>query len=429
MRLWFVKIGEPWPTDDTATRLNRTGIMAQQYARGGDDVVWISDVFDHNKKAQRFDQAVCLTPEPRLTVMGLYGPGYPRNVSLRRFGHHSTIAAAFRSKAADLEKPDVIVASCIPLELALECVRYGRAHRVPVVVDIRDMWPDAWISVMHPALRPAAGIAILPYRNMLREIVREATALCGITQDALDWGLRHAGREQGPQDKVLPLAYAPPPMPAQAVQDAERFWTSLGVDGEADRLTACFIGTFTKRVEFDTIIEAARRLEPELRRKILFVFCGSGELDQELRERTKDLGCFLFPGWLDAVQLAVLMRRAQIGLLPYPSDPDFMRSLPNKVFDYLAGALPILTCLKGNVEKLIGAHGCGWMYGNGDPDGFNEVLRHLVAEPSAVTAAGERAHAASLEFDATQLYSDFRSHLLTLCDIEAPDKSRIMAHS
>lgn len=414
MRLWLVKIGEPWPSDGPAIRLNRTGIMAQQYARAGDDVVWISDVFDHYKKTQRFNEAVSLPLEAGLTVVGLHGPGYPRNVSLRRFRHHGKIAAAFRKMAPGLEKPDVIVTSCIPLELALQCVRFGRANRIPVVVDIRDMWPDAWVGVFPRALRPLAEVAALPYRRMLHELLRDATALCALTKDALEWGLHNARRERKPQDRVLPLAYTPPPMSEAAVADAERFWTGLGVDEKAGRLTMCYIGTFTKKVEFNTIIEAAQLLEPELRRKILFVFCGSGELEQDLRERTKNLGCFLFPGWLDAVQLSVLVRRAQIGLLPYPSDADLVRSLPNKVFDYMAGSLPILTCLKGNAENLIAAHGSGWIYGNRDAQGLCAILRKLIPEPEAVAAASENARAASSKFDAVTLYGEFRQLLLSL---------------
>ena len=411
-KLWLVKIGEPWPTDNPAPRLNRTGVMAQLYANHGDEVTWINDVFDHNAKAQRFNERVSITPQARLQIIGLRGPGYPRNVSLRRFIHHGRIAAEFKKISSQLPRPDLILTSVIPLELMVEAVRFGRSNDIPVIVDVRDMWPDAWLDVIPIGLRGIARSLFRRYYRMLEEGLRGASAICALSSEALDWALVHSKRAKRSLDSVLPLAYLPPEISPAQRSAAAAFWDGLGVNEKSEgRLRICFIGTFTKRVEFSTIIEAAKLLDVKTRERIQFVFCGSGELDYQLRQATKALDCFLFPGWVEAAKLAVLLERVQIGILPYPSDSDFRRSIPNKVFDYLNGGLPILTCLRGAVEALVTQSGSGWMYENGSPASLCDVIHRLMEDPSSISAASQNAHRVANEFDATTLYLEYRNRL------------------
>jgi glycosyltransferase involved in cell wall biosynthesis len=411
MRIWLITIGEPWPTDGENPRLLRTGVMAQQYARAGDEVVWFNGTFDHYQKAHRYECDTTIITEPRLTLVGLYGRPYHRNVSLARILHHRDVRAAFCRQARRLPKPDVIVVSMPPLELSLAAVRYGQAHGVPVVVDIRDLWPDIWLEVAPKPFQGAARLALQPYYRMLRISVDLSSALTGVSDHAVEWGLAHATRPRHALDGVLPLAYEPPVLAPQAVAEAERFWSERGIEGRPDRLTLCYFGNISRRYEFDTVFDAAEQLPEAWRDKILFVLCGQGERDSELRKRAARCASIVMPGWIDAAQIEVLKQRSQIGLLPYPSSDDYVRLMPNKVFDYLTGGLPILTCLRGATGELIEREGCGWMYENNAPDTLARILVELAQDPVRVRRAAQESMRVARLFSAAEVYGKFRERL------------------
>lgn len=415
MRLWLVTIGEPWPSDELNVRLHRTGIIAHQYAQMGDEVVWFNETFDHFTRCQRGEERKHGAKSPGLEILGLNGRGYRRSVSPSRMLHHGDVARDFRSRLNGYSRPDAIVASLTPLELSREAVRYGKKNNVPVVVDIRDLWPEIWIDLLPALTRPLARVALGPYFAMLREIVDGSSALCGISEEAVDWALSHGTRPRNDFDGALPLAYEPPELSAAELTAAEAFWSAHGIERDERKLTICFFGSMSNRIELDTIIQAVERAPESVLENVRLVFCGRGEAEGKLAALARKYSMVCFPGWVNAAQIEVLKRRSDIGLLPYPSTMDFTRSIPNKVFDYLAGGLPVLTCLRGVVEKLIAEKSCGWMYRNNAPDSFLDAIAMLVENRDSVAKAAASARNAGSDFSASHIYGRFRERIGQLC--------------
>ena len=62
--------------------------------------------------------------------------------------HNRAIASAFAKQAYHTVQPDIVFC-CLPtLELAEKSVQFGQKINAPVIVDIRDLWPD-----LYPKLR------------------------------------------------------------------------------------------------------------------------------------------------------------------------------------------------------------------------------------------------------------------------------------
>jgi glycosyltransferase involved in cell wall biosynthesis len=419
LRLWLVKTGEPWPTDGQHVRLLRTGVMARQYARGGDDIIWFNEIFDHFSRHPVPARNDLGTAEPRLEIVGLNGRGYRRSVSLSRMLHHADVARDFRARAGSFARPDAIVAALTPLELCREAVRYGRNNGVPVVVDVRDLWPEVWIDLVPWGTRGLARAALAPYFAMLTEIVDGSSALCGISGDAVDWALSHGNRPCNAFDGALPLAYEPPELSDAELAEAARFWSSKGIERDENLLTICYFGNLNRRIELDTVLNAVRAAHADLRARVRIVFCGRGEAQSKVSDAAREFPMVHYAGWVNAAEIEALKRRSDIGLLPYPSTMDFTRSMPNKVFDYLSGGLPVLTCLKGVVAKLIAEEGCGWMYGNGDPESFLQMIGMLADNRARVAEAAASARRTGARFTASEIYSRFRVHLEKLCAAQA----------
>jgi glycosyltransferase involved in cell wall biosynthesis len=409
--IWLLTIGEPWPIDGDNPRLHRTGTMARLYAKGGDRVVWFNNTFDHYRKAYRFTQSTTIELQPNLTLVGLHGRAYSKNASMRRILHHRGVTADFRRIAKTMPTPEVIVASMPPLELSRTAVRYGKRHNVPVIVDIRDLWPDIFLEVFPKNLQWAGRLAIAPFYRMLKESVNKANAISGVTEHAVDWALKNAKKQRGQFDGALPLAYEPEEFSDAALRDAGKFWDDIGIRADSKALTVCFMGSLTRRVEFDTVLAAARMFPPEMERKVRFVLCGAGERAKDIEKCAAESRFMISPGWINAPQIAVLMKRSQIGLLPYPSSADFTRMLPNKFFDYCGGGLPILTCLTGHLSNLLAKSGAGWMYRSNDPADLVRVLTKLSEHQGLITRAAACVAELAKDYSGAKVYGAFRTKL------------------
>ncbi|MDE2135778.1 MAG: glycosyltransferase [Alphaproteobacteria bacterium] len=416
MRIWLVTVGEPWPTDGDLPRLHRTGINAGFLAGQGHEIVSWSGTFDHASKTERTGHDVEFVPPQGYRQIGIHAGTYERNVSLKRIAYHRAVTRKFQQIAEKEQTPDIIVVSLTPLELARAAVAYGREANVPVVVDVRDMWPDIWAEKLPAALQPMRGLIFAPFYNDLKHAVRGATSLIGITESAIDWALSNAKRPRGPLDRAFPLVYQTERPAVDKITAAEKYWRSLGIGNNPDTLVGCFFGTFTPRVDFETPLKAVSEMPEALRSRVKLVLCGRGEDEALIRryaEKTSQIVCH---EWVHAPEIMALMQLSDFGLLPYRPTLDFVRSLPNKVFEYLNGGLPILTSLRGEVESLFDEYACGALYETQNPQSFAALVGKFVSERGQLAQLAEGARAAGRAYDPTSACQAFEAYLGRLTD-------------
>lgn len=376
MRIWLITIGEPLPIDGPNERLLRTGILADVLVRRGHEVVWWTSSFDHVRKKHRVpeDRVVSLTEKHRLIL--IHSTGYRRNISIARVLDHLELARKFRSLALGESAPDVILCSMPTIELSREAVRYAKANGIPVVIDVRDLWPDIFIDLAPAWTRGAMRFVLSPLFRKLGEACTGATAIIGITSPIVEWGLHYAGRPPGYFDRAFPLGYVERLPSPQEMEAARKLWESFGVRPESDTFTACFFGTFGRQFDLETVIKAASLLGGGPR-TFRFVLCGSGDRFAHYRKRAFGLPNMVFPGWVGAAEIWTLMRMSQVGLTPYHNSKDFRASLPNKSIEYLSAGLPLVSSLTGELERLLAENDCGVTYREGDAASLAAVLTEL----------------------------------------------------
>lgn len=269
--------------------------------------------------------------------------------------------------------PDIILCSLPTLELAIVATQYGKRHGVPVVIDIRDLWPDLFLEFMPRWLRPLARVAMLPMRRQARRACRDAYAITGNSPGFVDWGLSLAGRPAGPLDRHFPFGYAIEPLAEAERSRATAYWQEQGVVPDGGEFLICFFGTMGHQFDLETVVDAARLLEAE-GRPARFVLCGTGESLPALRDRAKGCRSVLFPGWVGKAEIRVLMEMANVGLAPYINHIGFASNLPNKPIEYLAGGLPILSSLRGYLEGFLEQFGCGVTYEEGNAASLRDLV-------------------------------------------------------
>lgn len=407
MRVWLVTVGEPLPCDPGTPRLLRTGILAKVLAGRGHAVTWWTSTFDHAKKVQR-SSSDCAVEVDGITIRMLRGCGYPRNVSLQRLLDHELVAGKFRASARHLQPPSVILCSYPTIELAREVVRYGVRENVPVLVDIRDLWPDALYKLLPAGLR-AAGRAIAFWPSVqATEVLRGCTGVLAVSEGYLQWGLRRVGRARTSIDGVYPLSYTIPEEDGPAGPAAGTKLVALGVDPA--KTLVWYVGSFGRTYDLATVIRAARLLDDAGETSVQFVVSGSGDGEKEIRELVSGLRNVVLTGWIGAGEIAWLRRTAAIGLQPYADGAP--QGLANKLFEYISAGLPVVSSLRGENETFLLDHGCGLNYDPGDARSLASQLQVLIHDAGRRREMGRRGRCAFDEFYSSEkVYGALASHL------------------
>ena len=196
MRIWLVTVGEPLPTDGSNERLLRTGILAGFLVRKGHEVLWWTSAFVHVRKTRRAVENTFVSLAGNYRIGMLRSCGYRRNISLARLSDHRGLARKFMELAPREPAPDVILCAMPTIELAREAVRYAKGRGIPIVLDIRDLWPDVILDIAPPWARWPARLFLSSLFRDLREACAGATAIIGITDPIVEWGVRNAGRSK-----------------------------------------------------------------------------------------------------------------------------------------------------------------------------------------------------------------------------------------
>ncbi len=414
MRIWTIKIGEPLPGDNV--RLMRSGMITQELAARGAEVTWWVSTFSHNHPDKQY---VGEPGEHRrvmndVTLRFVHGPPYERNVSLARVRNHRALALDFRNRARALPKPDLIFCAYPPIEIADEATQFGAEHGIPVIVDIRDLWPEAFLYVT-PLPRPLMRLALEPVYARARRTLAAATGLTAITDPYLERGLALAKRQRRQTDRVFFHAYARKKLPASERQTAEQFWRQQGLRFEGDEKIACFFGNLSATPDLDTPVAALSHLTHPLKDNLKMVICGSGEKLDWLKDKARGHPQLICPGRVGQAEIRVLLDRAHLGLLIYPNRQDLLPNLPNKFGEYLSGNLPILSTLEGLCGETLVEQGIGAVAPSGDPARFARQLSALLTDEQLhqdMVANAERTFSA--QFDANRVYTAFADHLLEI---------------
>ena len=383
------------------TRL-RTALLAETLVRRGHSVRWWASAFNHFRKQWEFQQDTSARTDTGIEIRALRGVGYGRNLSPRRWLDYRLVAAKFRREAAHAPRPDVIVASMPGYDMADAAVSYGKAHGVPVLVDVRDQWPESFVDPLPTPLRPMGRLLLSGETRIMRRCLAGADGLVSMSESLLAWGLAQAGRPRADHDRVFYLSAHAPSESCKPATEA----LAAALARVRGAFIVAFVGTFGHFHNPATLIQAARRLKGE---GFHFVLAGDGPLWAATAQAADGLDNVDLPGWLGQSDIDILLSRAAVGACP--TGREMLRPfLPNKVSAYLAAGLPIVSAFPGELRTMIEHYGVGSHFSTVDE--LVAVLRRLKIDTSK--RASMLASALALfarHFDATRTYEAYADHV------------------
>jgi glycosyltransferase involved in cell wall biosynthesis len=397
--------------------LMRTGLLAEELTSRGHDVLWWGTNFYHLQKEMLSPGEEDRHCGERLTVRLLQALPYKKNLSYRRYLHHKHLARRFVHAAANEKPPHVIMSSLPVHNLTYEAVRYGKSRGVPVIVDVRDLWPDVFVDAMPVALKPAGRFFLRGDFKQTAFALKHARAIVSTCPSYMQWALHRAGREKSSEDRIFHLGALPmADLPASEQVARAKFPWFKELE---DRLVFGFIGTFGQSYDLGLVVEAARVLHQKNNSHIHFLLGGEGEFYAQVKKLAEGLPNVTFTGWLDRDGSAALLMRAHVGLIPYikraPSALPNKITLPNKIAQYMSAGLPILSSLTGDFPALLAEHPVGLNYQGGCVEDFLDAVETLAGQPTLLRQMATEARRVFWEqFNSKVIYQEFANLLENL---------------
>ena len=411
-KIWIVKENEFSDLLTGKARSSRAALLADYFIEEGCEVTAWSSLWSHTNKTFVEDDRSIIQLKPGMTLKVIStSKSYKKNISFARITQERQIARRFRKAITKEEVPDLIYC-CWPLiETSYEAVRYGKAHNLPVIIDIRDLWPTIFVQPFPKVLQPLVRIAIaILFHSKASYALRNATMVTGTIPKALALSKEY-NRKNSPLDRYVFHCYKQPHFTSDQIEKSLEKWEKRGIDDSSFNII--FFGTIGKRIpDFDTIMDAASRLRDK---NVKFILCGLGDDYDRLVKFTSGLGNVILVGLCNHIELVSLASISKAGMIPYRNTADFKDSLPTKFSEYLSSSLIILTSLTGLAREVLESNACGFCYRNSDE--LVEIVSRLVEAPDQVEETKQRAfNLFKKSFDADVVYRDFVRQLIDLTE-------------
>ncbi len=350
MKVWLLQASEILPLNKNS-RLMRMGLLGEELSKNKkNDITWFSGTFDHFKKVQLFDKDTDIDVKPNYHLKLIYAKGYKKNISISRIINHKIIGIKLKKMIKNMEKPDIIFASFPTIEFAEIAVKYGKKNHIPVIIDVRDLWPDIFEHNLSGLLK----IAALPYVKFLdyktKKILHDCYKVISISDLMLDWGLKKGTRRKTNLDKSFYLGYK------RQIINIKNDINNIKYLFNNDQFNICFFATINNQFDYRLIADLAKRLEKD---NVNIIICGNGPNYHELVDLCDGMSNVKLQGWSDINTLSYILNNSDVGLAPYKDTFDFRMSVSNKFCEYLSYGLPVIVTVGGYMKELVSKYNIG----------------------------------------------------------------------
>ncbi len=253
---------------------------------------------------------------------------------------------------------DIVYSVSTPLSVGILGALSRLIIRKPVIFEVTDVWPDAAIETG------------LLSNNLIIIFARIVEKLCYLTATkiiCLTKGIFNNIKSKGVPTSKLKLITNGVDFdlfkevnPLRVTELRKKFNLN-------DKFVVLYLGAHGLYNSLETILKSAKELNNN--KNIFFVLIGDGDEKSSLIEYAKQnhLSNVLFLGTIPRIKSVEILSIADIFLLPNRKGKFFYGNLPNKLFDYLASARPVLIAGHGESAELIKAAKSGTSIKPDDP--------------------------------------------------------------
>ena len=293
-----------------------------------------------------------------------------------RIGYYASYAALASVAGASGRRPEAILASSPPLPVAAAGVLLAARHRAPLMLDIRDLWPESAV-----ALGELGQGAMLAAAERLERLVYARADWIVTTNDAFrGWievrapaSARIEVVPNGTSRDWLGVGESQVPRSSVGLPDGRFVWAYAGNIGLAHGLefTADTAGLLGEEYLLLVIGDGPRRVALERRAA-------------KAPPSTVDIR-----GLMPAPRAALHLRAADAVLISERQD----MTVSAKLYDVCAIGRPVIAACRGELRRLVEREEIALAVPHGDPEALADALRRLRSDPQLRERLSDRARA------------------------------------
>jgi glycosyltransferase involved in cell wall biosynthesis len=291
----------------------------------------------------------------RVWVPALPHEGAKRLVMYVSFTLFSLLSLPFSGKV------DVVWALSPNYFSAISGFFYKMLKRVPLVLDVVDLWPEALVS-----------LGVLTSKFLVGLVDAGLMFFYGISDSiiTLNEGMRKQilNKVEG-ANKVFIVGNAVD-LAVFKPQKVERLPELRG------KFVVMYSGNLGQMYDFDTVLDSAKLLSshPE----IIFVIRGTGERLQELKLKVACLPNVLIYDQIVSVErISEFLNMADVLLLPLKKLKNPETVYPIKLLEYIACEKPVIHCGEGETKRMLSRNKFGLTVEPGDSVSLSRTILNL----------------------------------------------------
>lgn len=333
---------------------------------------------------------------------------YNTNFLGRLWGYFSFVfssiyAGLFKTK----EKYDVIVVTSPPLFVGITAVILSIFKRLPIVFEVRDLWPESAIDtgVLKNKL-------IIKMAYWFENYIYKKAKLINVLTPAFKTKIIEKGV---PEDKIIFIPNAADFTLAEQIQksdfDPVAFKKELGLDG---KFVITYVGAHGVANHLIQLVDAAERLEDT---SVVFQLIGSGMQKQMLEEEVskRKLTNVVFRNAVPKAEVFKYILASDMGASVLKKVDTFKTIYSNKTFDYMSCKRPVFLAIDGVSRELVEKADCGIYVEPENIDDIETKVRAVLENKNVLIASGNRGYEyAKKHFDRKVLAEQYVNYIETV---------------
>ena len=278
-----------------------------------------------------------------------------------------------------VRRPDVVYASSPQLLAGLAGLALARIRRSHFVLEIRDLWPQVLVDM---GILASSSRVTRSLRSLEALLYRQAETIVVMAP-----GVQDHLASRGLEGKLRLIPNGADPEHFDVIASRDRLRERLGLHG----FVVAYTGAHGRANGLDLLLDAAASVAP-VAPQVCFLLVGDGPLKADLQARTlrEGLTNVRFMGPVSKSRMPELLAAVDVGLHVLADVPLFRYGVsPNKLYDYMAAGLPVITNTEGEVGELVRQAHAGLAVA---PDGIGPaVVQMASATPDQLEKWGRSA--------------------------------------
>jgi glycosyltransferase involved in cell wall biosynthesis len=386
MRILIVHQYYLMPGQPGGSRFNE---MARLWAEQGHEVTVIAGTIDYasGKVPERYrGRWVSKENDGAVLVYRCHVPATYATSSVGRMWAFLGFTFSASTAALRAPRPDIVIATSPPLVATIPGWIAARVsmHPVPWIFEVRDLWPESAITT---GVLKAGSLLTKFLYGFERWACRSASKINVLTP-AFQTDMERRALAASAKFCFVPNG-----------ADTESFWPGPRDNemrkqlGWGERFVVMYAGAHGRANALHQLVDAAAELRD--RPDILIACVGDGPERQSLTDKAERRGLenIRFYGPRPKACMPEIVNACDVGAAVLQNNPTFRTVYPNKVFDYMSCARPVLLAIDGAARTLVcGEAKAGVFAEPENPKAIASAIRLLAdhTETRAIMAASGR---------------------------------------